>query len=55
MDYLGLSENQDSRGRPPGIERGGTCFDATMDRVMIYAKVYPRKMIEEYHTAMRGV
>jgi hypothetical protein len=28
---------------------------ATMDTVMVYAKLYPRKMIEEYRKAMRGV
>jgi integrase len=28
---------------------------ATIDTVMVYAKLYPRKMIEEYRKAMRGV
>src|SRR5208283_2356305 len=28
---------------------------ATLDTVMVYAKLYPRKMIEEYCKAMRGV
>jgi integrase len=28
---------------------------ATVDTVMVYAKLYPRKMIEEYRKAMRGV
>ncbi len=28
---------------------------ATLDTVMVYAKLYPRKMIEEYRKAMRGV
>jgi hypothetical protein len=28
---------------------------ATIDTVMVYAKLYPRKMTEEYRKAMRGV
>ena len=28
---------------------------ATIDTVMVYAKLYPRKLIEEYRKAMRGV
>jgi Phage integrase family len=28
---------------------------ATLDTVMVYAKLYPRKMIEEYRKAVRGV